>query len=93
MLAMDFHAHLFPGNEINGLLAGTFDSAARVVTIKAAYPVRGSATGVTVEMDPEDQFMQAEQVLVHLACSAEWCCVTFVIGKFPKWFFPSCNLF
>eukprot|EP00879_Flechtneria_rotunda_P005196 GHRR01005478.1.p1 GENE.GHRR01005478.1~~GHRR01005478.1.p1 ORF type:complete len:652 (+),score=323.50 GHRR01005478.1:185-1957(+) len=71
---MDFHAHL-DRHEVIGLLAGTWDSASKLLRIERAFPVReaiasGAANdGINVEMDPEDQFKVTEVIseLYHLS--------------------------
>lgn len=63
---MDFHSHL-DKHEVIGLLAGSWDAAARVLRVERAFPVRealpaaGGSSSVAndyinVEMDPEDQY-------------------------------------
>ena len=51
MLVMDLHAHLCT-NEVIGYLGGSWDPHTRSLTIDRAFPGRGVASGMDVEMDP-----------------------------------------
>ena len=51
MLVMDLHAHLCT-NEVIGYLGGSWDPDTKSLTIERAFPGRGVASGMDVEMDP-----------------------------------------
>lgn len=63
-ITMDFHAHLST-NEIIGILAGTWDSQQKLITVIKAIPVKELSTeddSVNVEMDPEAEFAARQEV-------------------------------
>ena len=63
---MDFHAHLVKA-EIIGLLGGTWDADARVLTVDDAFPCRsladtGEDDSTNVEMDPSSEIEVRERI-------------------------------
>jgi len=51
LLIMDLHAHLCT-NEVIGYLGGAWDPDSRTIRVERAFPGRGVASGMDVEMDP-----------------------------------------
>ena len=82
-MVMDLHAHM-ANTEIIGMLAGCWDDAMKILTVRVALPCRAEPSGdrgaqhVSVEVESLSQYEVSEWAVKHGMCVVGWCVSCFV---------------